>query len=100
MLCHWHIRLWKEFFFHNDYEADLTAILVLSHYTDALIASVDEQFRLVFLKQAVDATVTLNPFFLLAWVNVFESMRNLMKDLSDLGMALHSIKNVEALLTI
>lgn len=54
---------------HNDFDADLSAISVLSQYTENLLAAVDEHFRQNFLKQAGEVLdMQLNPYFLLAWV--------------------------------
>ena len=56
-------------YYHNDFDADLSAILVLSQYTETLLTAVDEHFRQVFLKQAGEMlNMELNPYFLLAWV--------------------------------
>jgi hypothetical protein len=53
---------------HNEFEADLTAIVTLSRYCDRLLAAVDDHFRTVYITQPAAVLAALNPYFLVAWV--------------------------------
>lgn len=84
----------------TDYNADLSAIVTLQRTCATLMDAVDQHFRHVYMRQPAGELAALNPFFLVAWQNVFEAVTSVIQDLSDLGMALHAVRNIEALLTI
>ena len=54
----------------------------------------DEHFRINYLKQ--QTLTILDPKFLLSWQNCFEHCLDLVQQISNLGIALLSIREVEA----
>eukprot|EP01033_Poteriospumella_lacustris_P006124 gene6124-4399_t len=81
----------------RDFHAELTSLLTLRRVCDRLIHSVDEHFRTKYLRQSVDVLTKFNPYFIVAWQNVFEATTDMIHDLSELGMALLIVRNAEAL---
>jgi hypothetical protein len=81
----------------RDFHAELTSLLTLRRVCDRLIQSVDDHFRSKYLRQSVDILTKFNPYFIVAWQNVFESTSDMIRDLSELGMALLIVRNAEAL---
>eukprot|EP01034_Spumella_vulgaris_P023668 gene23668-29910_t len=72
----------KRLYENSEFEADLTAIVTLSRYYDKLLVAVDEQFRDMYATQSAEFLAGLNPYFLVAWMNVYESTCVLIQHLS------------------
>lgn len=79
---------------------DLDSLLALRSVCEGLLASAEDHFRTVYMRHPAHVLTTLNPYFLVAWQNVFESAVDLVRHLSDLGMSLHIVRNVEALVSL
>ena len=79
----------------NDIKSDLIPLITLSRYFDRLLDEVDHHFKHMFLTR--DHPIDANSDFLVTWHNMFESECDLIKALSQLGVALHNIRDVEAL---
>eukprot|EP01039_Chlorochromonas_danica_P007534 gene7533-8332_t len=81
-------------------EVDVSSLLSLRRVCDKLSEAVEEHFRVVLLRLPSDVLTAFNPYFLVAWQNVFESAQDLIKDLSELGMTLLMVRNIEGLLQL
>eukprot|EP01039_Chlorochromonas_danica_P009626 gene9626-10641_t len=81
-------------------EVDLSSLLALRRVCDKLLEAVEEHFHLVYLRQPPAVLLTFNPYFLVAWQDVFESAQDLIKDLSELGMVLLTVRDIEGILSI
>ena len=79
----------------NDIKSDLTSLITLSRYFDRLLIEVDHYYKSLFLLR--DRPLVTNRDFLITWQNMFEAECDLIKNLSQLGIALHNIRDVEAL---
>ncbi len=80
----------------NDLVSDLSPLITLSRYFDRLLKEVDTHFKDLFISNDT-LPLDVNPYFLLAWQNIFEALCDLVRCLSSLGMNLHSVRSIEAL---
>jgi hypothetical protein len=80
----------------QDLRSDLSPLITLSRYFDRLLQEVDDHFKDLFITHDAPP-IDVNPYFLLAWQNIFEALCDLLKNLSELGIALHAVRNIEAL---
>lgn len=78
---------------HEDSENNLDDIVLLARYSENLLIKCDEHFRINYLKS--QKLTTLDPKFLLLWQNCFENGIDLVQEISNLGIALLSIREVE-----
>ena len=79
---------------HHDVQTDMTALITLSRYFDHLLHEVNQSYKLIF--QTRLTPIPTHADFFISWQNMFESECDLVKNLSAVGMALHNIRNVEA----
>ena len=77
---------------------DLTAIVTLSRVCEASNIAINDHFRKVYAhhKNIND----LDARFLIAFQDVMESVFGFIKHISDLGTALHVVRDVEALMSV
>eukprot|EP01035_Chromulina_nebulosa_P018818 gene18818-24588_t len=85
--------------YHNDLYGDMTALITLSRYFDLLLNEIDEHFRIYLQTHPFDPK-GIDISIVLTWQNVFEAECDLIKNISALGVTLHSVRNVEALSAI
>ena len=81
-------------FEHEDSENNLDDIVTLARTSEKLLGQCDEHFRMNYLKQQTLAM--LDPRFILSWQNCFENCFDLVQRISNLGIALLNIREVEA----
>ncbi len=84
----------------EEFNVELDSILALRVVCEGLLSSAEDHFRMVYMRHPAQVLTTFNPYFLVAWQNVYESAVDLIRHLSDLGMSLHIVRNVEALVHI
>ena len=81
-------------FEHEDSENNLDDIVTLARTSEKLLGQCDEHFRMNYLKQ--QSLAILDPRFILSWQNCFEHCLDLVQKISNLGIALLNIREVEA----
>jgi hypothetical protein len=74
---------------------DLTAIVTLSRECEVCLSAVDDHFRTVYSR--LDFLASLDPYFMIVYQDIFESVCGLVRRISQLGIALHRVRDVEAL---
>ena len=84
----------------DDFDVELDSLLALRSVCEGLLESAEDHFRTVYMRHPANVLTTFNPYFLVAWQNVFESSVDLVRNLSELGMSLHIVRNVEALVSL
>lgn len=78
----------------DESQESLTALLTLSRGVVRIQQDINRHVRNVYSKKG-DEIFNLNPLFLLAWHNVFESVCELMDSLQALGASLYDIRHSE-----
>lgn len=74
---------------------DMSDIISVSRASDELLLSVDEYFRSEHSKQ-VGFLHHTNALFAITFMNVFESMMSLVRDLAAFGRQLLTVKDIES----
>jgi hypothetical protein len=74
---------------------DLTAIVTLSRVCEASNKAINEHFHKVYAHH--ERINDLDPKFLIAFQDVMETVFGFIKHISELGAALHIVRDVEVL---
>eukprot|EP01040_Poterioochromonas_malhamensis_P007617 gene7617-8225_t len=80
----------------HDENISLESLLTLRRSCDQLREATEEHFRIVYVRKPFVVISSFNPYFLTALLNLFESMIQVINGLSELGMVLHMVRNIEA----
>jgi len=79
---------------------DLSALVTLSRRCEALLSDVDHHYREIYSTLNLDFLANLNPTLLIAFQDVFHSVHSAVEHLSHLGIALRTVRDVEALIVL
>lgn len=79
---------------------DLSALVTLSRRCEAVLSDVDHHYRHVYSTLNLEFLTKLNPTLLIAFQDVFHSVHSAVEHLSHLGIALRTVRDVEALIAL
>ena len=76
---------------------DLTAIVTLSRHSETAFAAIDAHFASVYC--TLDYLPDLDPLFLVAFQDVIDGLFTLVQLVGELGVCIHTVRDVEAHIT-